>query len=214
MNKEEILAALAAAVDRLDGPRAGDLVQAGLDAGVAPLLLINSGLSLGLNRLGERFQQEDAFIPDLIMGSNIVVAEIDRLKPLLEKDKIAAMSKGKFVIGTVAGDIHDLGKNLVKLILATAGWETIDLGNDVPNEKFVEAVIQHRPVWLGLSALLTTSMVGQKEVIDLLVEKGIRAQVRIMIGGSPCSQFWADQIGADAYGADPVEAVKKADAVR
>ncbi len=212
MEQQELFAAVASAVDALDGSKVGELVKGGVDSKVPAIDLINLGLTPGLRALGERFSREECFIPELIMGAKIVSEQIDLLKPLLEEDTETS-SKGKFVIGTVFGDIHDLGKNLVKLILSMSGWEIVDLGTNVPNEKFVVTVTELKATWLGMSSLLTTSMSRQKDVIDILKEKGIRDQVHVMIGGAPCSQFWADEIGADAFAADPVEAMKKADEI-
>lgn len=212
MEHQELYAAIASAVDGLDGSKVKELVKRGIDSRIAAIDLINQGLTPGLRALGERFSREECFIPELIMGAKIVGEQVDLLKPLL-KEGTQASSKGKYVIGTVFGDIHDLGKNLVKLILSMSGWEVIDLGANVSNEKFVDTVTELRADWLGMSSLLTTSMSRQKDVIDMLKEKGIRDQVHVMIGGAPCSQFWADEIGADAFAADPVEAVKKADEI-
>jgi 5-methyltetrahydrofolate--homocysteine methyltransferase len=212
MSREELYASIIKAVGMLAGDKLGELIKTGMDSRVEAIDLINHGLTPGLRELGERFSREECFIPELIMGAKLVTQQIDRLKPYLGKDKRIA-SKGIFVVGTVAGDIHDLGKSLVALMLSTSGYEVVDLGTGVPNETFVQKVSELNPKWLGMSSLLTTSMPRQKEVIELLERKGIRNKIHVMVGGAPVSQYWAEEIGADAYAADPVGAVKKADEV-
>ena len=212
MEQKEFFTSIIKAVNLLDGNKLRGLIQSGINSNIDATDLINYGLTLGLRELGERFSREECFIPELIMGARLVAEEIDLLKPYITQGKQIA-SKGVFIIGTVAGDIHDLGKNLVKLILSTSGWEVVDLGINVSNETFVQKVSELKAKWLGMSSLLTTTMPRQKEVIELLERKGIRNSVRVMVGGAPVSQYWADEIGADSYGADPIEAVNKAEKI-
>lgn len=212
MERKEILDSIVKAVDKLNREKLAELTKIGIASKIEAIDLINLGLTLGLRELGERFSREECFIPELIMGAKLVTEQIDFLKPYMVQGKSIA-TKGIFVIGTVAGDIHDLGKNLVKLVLSVSGWEVVDLGTNVPDERFVQKVSELKAKWLGMSSLLTTTMPRQKEVIELLEQRGLRKAVRVMVGGAPVSQYWAEKIGADAYGADPIEAVRKADEI-
>jgi 5-methyltetrahydrofolate--homocysteine methyltransferase len=175
-----------------------------MDAGENPLSIINEGLIPGINEVGVRFKEGDLFVPEMMMSAQAMKAGIELLKPSLAGADIP--SAGKVLIGTVKGDLHDIGKNLVILMLESSGFNVVDLGVDVPAEKFIQAVKDHSPQVVGLSALLTTTMPVMKSVIDSLDRENLRSQVKVLIGGAPVSQEYADEIGADGYAADAVTA--------
>ena len=182
-----------------------ELVQGALDKGVAPGVILQEGLIAGMDQVGRDFKAGELFVPEVLIAARAMHAGMNVLRPLLTESE--ASSAGKYVIGTVKGDLHDIGKNLVKMMLEGAGFETIDLGTDVAPEAFVNAVRDHRPVLVGMSALLTTTMVQMKATIEALEEAGLRGSVKIMIGGAPVTDAYAAQIGADAYAPDAASAV-------
>jgi 5-methyltetrahydrofolate--homocysteine methyltransferase len=158
-----------------------------------------------MDEVGRDFKAGDLFVPEVLIAARAMHAGMAILRPLLTEAD--APSVGRFVIGTVKGDLHDIGKNLVKMMLEGAGFETIDLGTDVEPQAFVKAVREHKPRLVGMSALLTTTMVQMKTTVDALEEAGLRGSVKIMIGGAPVTDAFAKQIGADAYAADAASAV-------
>jgi len=158
--------------------------------------------------IGKQFEKGEAFFPELLAAANTMKAAVALLKPELSKSKVPPA--GKYIIGTVEGDAHDIGKNIVKMMLEQNGWEVTDLGTDVPAEKFCSAIEKGRFDILGLSALLTITMPAMDDVIKALKAAGLRNKVKVMVGGAPITQSFADQIGADAYAKDAVEAAKKA----
>ena len=160
--------------------------------------------------VGEKFDIREYFIPDMLASAEAVGAAMDILKPLLEASNVEI--KGKFAIATVKGDIHDIGKNIVAILLKGAGYEVNDLGADVPTEKIVEVVREYKPDFLGLSALLTTTMVVMGEIIEALKENGLRDKVKVLIGGAAVSDEFAQEIGADAYCVDGFHAIRAVDA--
>ena len=160
--------------------------------------------------VGEKYATREYFIPDMLASAEAVGAAMDMLKPLLEASNVE--TKGKFVIATVKGDIHDIGKNIVAILLKGAGYEVNDLGTDVATEKIVEIVREYKPDYLGLSALLTTTMVVMGEVIEALRENGLRDKVKVLIGGAAVSDEYAQEIGVDAYCVDGFHAIKVLDA--
>lgn len=175
---------------------------------------ILDALTAGLKELGERFSRGDAFIPELVFGGEIFNEAMKTLNPNMGSGTSAAQkTKGKVVMATVKGDLHDIGKNLVCTFLSVGGYEVIDLGSDVPNDKLVEVIQKEKPQVIGLSALLTTTMLGQRQFMAMLKEKGLRDKVKVIVGGAPVSQAWAAEIGADAYGADAVDGKNKIDAL-
>jgi 5-methyltetrahydrofolate--homocysteine methyltransferase len=182
-----------------------ELVQGALDKGLAPGVILKEGLIAGMDQVGRDFKAGELFVPEVLIAARAMHAGMNVLRPLLTESE--ASSAGKYVIGTVKGDLHDIGKNLVKMMLEGAGFETIDLGTDVAPEAFVNAVRDHRPVLVGMSALLTTTMVQMKATIEALEEAGLRGSVKIMIGGAPVTDAYAVQIGADAYAPDAASAV-------
>jgi len=179
------------------------LVSGYAKKGIGVNVILDS-LTQGLTELGEKFSCGEAFIPELVFAGEIFNEARKILDPYMAKDPESQVkSKGKVAIATVKGDLHDIGKNLV----------TIDLGTDVPNEKLIAVVQTEKPNVIGLSSLLTTTMLSQRQFMVMLKEKGLRDKVKVIVGGAPVSQAWADEIGADAYGADAVDGKKKIDAM-
>ena len=182
-----------------------ELVQEALDQGMAPEEILAGGLIAGMDEVGRDFKAGDLYVPEVLIAARAMHAGMNILRPLLAEGDVP--SAGKYVIGTVQGDLHDIGKNLVKMMLEGAGFQTIDLGTDVKPDGFVAAVREHQPQFLGMSALLTTTMPGMKATIEALEEAGLRDAVKIMVGGAPVTAAFAEQIGADAYAPDAGSAV-------
>ena len=188
--------------------RARELAQEALRAGVDPLAAIEDGYKPGMDVVGEGFAKGELFIPDLIMAGEAIKAAIAALEPELKRREQQREVLGKVVIGTVQGDIHEIGKTLVATMLAAAGFEVHDLGVDVPAQRFVQVVRDVGANVVGLSALLTTTVLNQEVVIQALTEAGLREQVKVIVGGVPASPEWAAEIGADAYADNANEAVQ------
>ena len=197
--------------DTLSGPGALELTKQALEQHIPVQDIITNGLTEGMEIVGERFNAKEYFVPDMLASAEAVSAAMDILKPLLEESQVE--TKGAFAIATVKGDIHDIGKNIVATLIKGAGYEVIDLGIDVPTEKIVEYVRDNKPAFLGLSALLTTTMRVMGEVIEALKAAGLRESVRVFVGGAAVSKEFAADIGADAYCADGFEAVRILDSV-
>jgi len=189
-----------------------ELTQDALGKNISAETIIKQGLTAGMDVVGKKFSAKEFFIPDMLASAEAVGAAMDVLKPYLEATN--AETKGKFAIATVKGDIHDIGKNIVAILLKGSEYQVYDLGIDVPTEKIVEFVRREKPDYLGLSALLTTTMVVMKEVIDALIENQLRDKVKVLIGGAAVSEEYAKEIGADAYCADGFDAVKVLNAMR
>jgi len=187
------------------------LVQNGLDEGVAAKEILNQGLIAGMDIVGEKMENEDMFIPEVLMAAKVMSAAVGILKPLLAEEDISAM--GRVVIGTVKGDLHDIGKNLVAMMLESAGFEVYNLGVDISPDKFVSEVNEKNANMVCLSALLTTTMPMMKQTIDAVVESGLRDRVKIMVGGAPVTKNYANEIGADGYAPDAGSATKLAKAL-
>ncbi len=184
------------------------LVQAALDDGAAPEEILNDGLIAGMSVVGEKFKNNEFYVPEVLIAARAMNAGMEVLEPKLAE---AGMTpEYKVAIGTVKGDLHDIGKNLVAMMLKGGGYEVIDLGIDVAPEKFVEAVQGQGAKLIGLSALLTTTMPQMQNVVEALKEAGVREQVKVIIGGAPVTQNYADEIGADGYAPDAASAVDKA----
>ena len=181
------------------------LVKEALRKGMSPSEVLQGGLIIGMDQVGKDFKAGDLFVPEVLIAARAMHAGMNVLRPLLIESKVP--SAGKFLIGTVKGDLHDIGKNLVRMMLEGAGFEAIDLGTDVAPDKFVAAIREHRPQLVGMSALLTTTMVNMKATIEALQEAGLRDSVKIMVGGAPVTTAYAQQIGADAYAPDAATAV-------
>ena len=178
-----------------------------LKEGKNPEDIVKNALIPAMDKVGDLFSAKEYFIPDLLISARAMEEGMAILKPLLSSGT-GIESKGKFVLGTVKGDLHDIGKTLVECVINAAGFEVIDLGIDLPPEKFVKAIKEHNPVAIGLSALLTITMMEMKEVIDAITEAGLRDKVKILLGGAPVTQAYAEEIGADFYGPDPTSAKK------
>jgi len=175
-------------------------VKALLDQGGNPEAIMKEGLIPAMDEVGDLFQKGEYFVPEMLVAARAMQHGLEVLKPHLVESGVQAI--GKVVIGTVKGDLHDIGKNLVTMALEGAGFEVIDLGTDVAPDKFVEAIKEHKPHVVGLSALLTTTMLAMKDTVEAIKQAGLRDQVKIMIGGAPIRQEFADEIGADYYGPD------------
>ena len=192
--------AIGEALIACDEERVINLVQRGLSQGVPAKDLLNQGLIVGMDLVGERMEKEEMFIPEVLMAAKAMSSAVGILKPQLAEGDVGV--KGRVVIGTVKGDLHDIGKNLVAMMLESAGLEVHNLGVDIAPEKFAEAVKATGANVLALSALLTTTMPMMKETIGALTKAGIRDKVKIIVGGAPVNQAFADQIGADGFAAD------------
>ncbi len=201
----EILKQISESLEKGDFSRVAELTQQALDQGLDPKTILDDGLIAGMSVVGQRFKVHEIFLPDVLLAAKAMYAGMDLLKPLMIKGNIPSI--GKVVIGTVQGDLHDIGKNLVSIMLKGAGLEVNDLGNDVPPAKFVDAAISENADVIGISTLLTTTMPVMGEVVEIARERGIYGKVRIIVGGAPLNADYAKQIGADAYCFDGVNAV-------
>jgi len=182
------------------GKDTADRVRLLLDEGHEPEEIMKNALIPAMDQVGDLFSKGEYFVPEMLIAARAMQKGLEVLKPRLVESGIEAI--GKVLVGTVKGDLHDIGKNLVVMSLEGAGFEVIDLGTDVPPEKFVSAIKEHQPRVLGLSALLTTTMPAMKDTIQAIESAGVRDKVKIMIGGAPVNQEFCDEIGADFYGAD------------
>jgi 5-methyltetrahydrofolate--homocysteine methyltransferase len=207
----DVLQKLASHLYDGDDEKVAELVQEALDEGMTADEVLANGLIVGMDEVGRDFKAGDLFVPEVLIAARAMHAGMDVLRPLLAESDTP--SAGKYLIGTVKGDLHDIGKNLVKMMVEGAGFETVDLGVDVPPEDFVAAVQEHQPDVLGLSALLTTTMVTMRTTLEALEEAGLRDSVKVMIGGAPVTAAFAEEIGADAYAPDAASAVDTARAL-
>ena len=185
--------------------QAVDVTNQAIADGVEPQAIINGYMIKAMEEVGQRFQRGEAFVPNLLMAARAMKGSLDILKPLMKGD--ASTTLGKVVIGTAKGDLHDIGKNLVASMLEGCGFEVINLGVDVPSDKFIAAIKENNADILCLSALLTTTMNYMKDVIEALKADGLRDQVKVMVGGAPVTAMFAEQVGADGYSEDASEAV-------
>jgi 5-methyltetrahydrofolate--homocysteine methyltransferase len=201
----DLLQQIGASLYQGEADAVAGLVQKALDDGLAPSEVLQEGLIAGMDEVGKDFKAGDLFVPEVLIAARAMHAGMNVLRPLLAESE--APTAGKYLIGTVKGDLHDIGKNLVKMMVEGAGFETIDLGTDVEPQAFVEAVREHQPDLVGMSALLTTTMVQMRSTIEALEEAGVRESVKIMIGGAPVTEAFAKEIGADAYAPDAASAV-------
>ncbi len=188
--------------------KVSELVKQSLNENIAPKKILEEGLIHGMSIIGKRFKKNEIYVPEVLISARAMHAGMDVLKPKLIESGVKNI--GKVVMGTVKGDLHDIGKNLVEMMLEGAGFEVVDLGTDISTDKFVEAVKEHKPNIIAMSALLTTTMVNIPEVIKALEAASLRDKVKIMVGGAPITQNYADQIGADGYSPDASSAVDKA----
>jgi 5-methyltetrahydrofolate--homocysteine methyltransferase len=186
-------------------PGVRELVSEALNSGIEVKEIVRKGLSEGMKVVGQKFETKEYFIPDMLASAEAVGAAMELLEPHLAQSGIAP--KGKVIVATVKGDLHDIGKNIVSILLRGAGYIVKDLGNDVDTQAVLDAVRQEQPQFLGLSALLTSTMMHMEETIQALKESGLREKVKVIIGGAPVSEEFATRIGADGYGADGFQAL-------
>ncbi len=206
-----VLEQIAESLRQGDDAKVGELTARAIEQGIGPKEILDTGLIGGMAVVGERFKAHEIFLPDVLLAARAMYAGMDRLQPLLIKEGIPSI--GKVVLGSVQGDLHDIGKNLVGIMLKGAGFEVIDLGNDVAPETFVETARSREASVIGMSALLTTTMPAMKKTVDLVRERGLADRIKIIIGGAPVSGDYARQIGADAHGFDAANAVERVKAL-
>lgn len=207
MNQQAIFENLAEAIIDGDQNAAKENAQKAINEGLDPLVVVDQGLSKGMEVVGARFEKGDAFLPELLMASNTFNAAMEILKPVLEANKQKMSKLGTFLLATVKGDQHNIGKDIVATVLETKGFEVVDIGIDQSTLNIIEAAQNHKADFIGLSSVMTTTMPYQKEVIDTLSEMGLRENFLVLVGGGPVNQKWADEIGADGYGDTAMDAV-------
>jgi 5-methyltetrahydrofolate--homocysteine methyltransferase len=200
------------ALVELDRNRVQRLIDQGLHEGIPAVALLNEGLVAGMTTIGDQMERDEIFVPEVLKAAKIMRVALETLKPKLADGGVNA--SGRVVLGTVKGDLHDIGKNLVAMMLENAGFDVFDLGVDVSPERFVAEVREKKASLLGLSALLTTTTQVMKTTVDAVIESGLRDSVRIMIGGAPATQGIADECGADGYAPDAGSAMKLAKALQ
>ena len=208
MTPDEILKGLYDETMVGNKPAVLELTQTGIDSGLPPERMLFEALIPSLEEVGARFERGDWFVPEMLIAGKAMAGALDLLRPLLAQTGVESV--GTFLMGTVKGDVHDIGKNLVNIMLEGAGFTVIDLGVQVPPEKFVAAIEEHQPDIVGMSAFLTTTMPMFKANINAIEKAGLRDKVVIMVGGAPVTQEYADVCGADGYAADAATAVRRA----
>ncbi|MGM0445890.1 MAG: corrinoid protein [Bacillota bacterium] len=181
-----------------------ELTNEAVEEGIKPNEIIENGLIRGMNVVGKRFKAGDMFVPEVLMAAKAMKDGMNIVKPLLLEGEMS--SKGKILLGTVSGDLHDIGKNLVGMMIESSGMEIINVGTDVSPEEFVEKIREHKPDVLAMSALLTTTMLSMQDTIEVLKEEGLRDSVKVVVGGAPVTQEFADKIGADGWAPDAASA--------
>ena len=204
----EIFRRLASTITNYDPEAASKTTKEALAAGVPPIRIVEEGLAQGLKQVGEQFGRHELFLPDLVMAAEAMKEALSVLEPELKKTGEKRTTQGRVVIGTVEGDVHDIGKSIVVAVLTAGGFEVIDLGVDVKTSVFVEKVIKLKPDILGLSALLSTTVLKQREVAQALTDALQRTRVKLVVGGAAVTKDWAEKIGADGYAKDAFEALK------
>ena len=204
---EELFAAMKHSIIDGDEEAAAAVARQALVAGIDPLEAINAGYVAGMSYVGEQFSAGEMFLPDMMLAAEAMKAAVAVLEPEMQRRGTQRQMLGKVVLGTVKGDIHEIGKNLVATMLSASGFEVFDLGVDVPFEKFVEKAREVDADIVGVSALLTTTMTGQRTVIELLAKAGLRPKVKVIVGGAPVTRSWAAEIGADGMSEDAMGAV-------
>jgi corrinoid protein of di/trimethylamine methyltransferase len=207
MDDNEIRLALRAAVVDGDDVESGRLAEVALKAGIDPLSLVNECIQPAMDQVGQQFQSGKLYLPELILAGDAAAASLIVLKPALTKGGVDGVSKGKVVIGTIQGDLHDIGKNVVSALLTAHGFQVIDLGTDVQPKKFVETAGLENADFIAISSLMTTTLPYYDDVIRLLVDMGKRQNHFVIVGGGPVNGDWAAKIGADGYGRDAHDAV-------
>lgn len=205
------LGRIAEAILEFDEEKLLKEVKEALDSGLDPVKVLEEGVAAGLRKVGELFEKGELFLMHVVVAAEAAKKAIEELiEPKIMEKGEKRKGLGKVVIGTVAGDIHDIGKNIVAAMLTAAGFEVYDLGKDVPVEKFIEKAREVQADIIAASALLSTSMPVQREIVNALEEASLKGRIKVMVGGAPVTEEWAREIGADGYGADAVEAVEVA----
>ncbi len=207
MTTDELFEKMRQAIIRGEKGEAAELARSSLEEGISPLEAMNKGFMKGIEEVGVLFDREECYLPELVMAADSMIVAMGVLEKAIKKGAERPRTIGRAVVGTVQNDIHDIGKNIVCTLFTVNGFEVVDLGTNVPASDFVQKVHELKPDLVLISALLTTTMQGQREIIDALDQAGLRDQVKVIIGGAPASQEWADEIGADAYGRNAPEAV-------
>lgn len=207
MEKEQLIKEAAKSIIDADKAKAKELAKSAIAAGMDPLEVIDEGFSVGIAKVGDLFGRGELFLPELILSAEAMKVATDILSAALPQ---GAKKRGKVVMGTAQGDIHDIGKSMVVSFLQANGFEVYDVGRDVETQKFIDKAQEVDADIIGMSALLTTTMSGQKTLIEELKKAGLRDRFKVMVGGAPATQRWADRIGADAYGVDAADAAEKA----
>ena len=201
----DVLREIDESLQRGEDAKVAELTQRAIDDGLTASEILNNGLLAGMAVVGTKFGAHEIFLPEVLLAARAMHAGIDVLKPLMIAQDVPSI--GKVVIGTVKGDMHDIGKNLVGIMLKGAGYDVVDLGSDVPAERFVDSAVAEGASVIGMSALLTTTMTGMKKVVDLLRERGLDGGIKVIVGGAPLSKAFAADIGAAGYGYDATSAV-------
>jgi len=202
----EILKEISIQLQLGDDEKVFELTKQAIEQKIDPKIILADGLVSGMNVIGEQFRNHDIFLPEVLLAAKAMYAGMDQLKPLFIKEDMPNL--GKIVIGTVKGDLHDLGKNLVGIMLKGAGFDVIDLGKDVSPERFIEIALKEDAKLIGMSALLTTTMPMMKAVIDLLKQNNLEGKIKTVIGGAPITEEYAKEIGADAYAFDASKSIE------
>jgi len=210
MEKEKLFEGMCDVIIRGEKSEAADLAREAIKMDVSPVEAIDKGFVRGIREIGERFDREECYLPELVMAADAMIAATDVLREAMKEGAERPQVIGRAVIGTVQGDIHDIGKNIVGTLFMVNGFEVVDLGQSVPTGTFVQKTDELKPDVVLMSALLTTTMPAQQDVIEALKQEGLRDTVKIMVGGAPVSQEWADRIGADGYGKNALQGISVA----
>ncbi len=208
MDKTEWLQKAAQSIIDLDEDAAKEIASKSIEAGIDPLEMINEGFTEGIRKMGDLFEREEIFLPGLLIASDVMLAAVKILEAALPEDR-QQEKLGVVVIGTVEGDIHDIGKGIISTMLRVHGYEVHDLGRDVPVEKFIEKIVEVKADVVGSSAMMTTTQIGQKNLEEALKEAGLRDKVKTMVGGAVGTDDWASKIGADFFGETPQDTIDK-----
>jgi 5-methyltetrahydrofolate--homocysteine methyltransferase len=203
----EILKKIAASLMAGDDKRIVEEVAQAIEMKVPTTQILDDGLIAGMNVVGEKFRNDEMFIPEVLLSARAMAGAVELLRPLLIAEDVP--SRGKVILGSIQGDLHDIGKNLVAIMLEGAGFEVVDLGINVPAERFIEAAVEEQASVIGVSSLLTTTMPKMKGVVDLVEERGLSGQLKVIVGGAPLTEEFAQSIGADSYAYDAANAVEK-----
>lgn len=201
----EILKDIARTLENGDSTAVKELLRKALALDIPPETILNDGLVKGMEVVGKKFKENEIFIPEVLIASRAMKSAMNIIKPFLIEE--GSQSKGKIVLGTVKGDLHDIGKNIVSIVLESEGYEIIDIGIDVPKEKFIDVLRKENPDILGMSALLTTTMSYMRDVIEAVRAEDFKKHIKIIVGGAPITQSFADEIGADSYAPEAISAV-------